>query len=916
MVPNQLLETKLYAPPPRPGVVARPRLARLLERGARAKLTVVSAPPGFGKSTLLAEWFAAALSGDARAAAWVSLDPADNDGGTFWTYVITALERAVTTIDNGASSLLAAGRVPIDSVLTTLLNALGEASTEVLLVLDDYHVIERPDIHEGMAFLLDHLPAQVHVILATRADPPLPLARFRARGDLVEIRAADLRFTEDEAASYLNGPMGLGLTPGDVAALEGRTEGWIAALQLAALSIGGRPDTGTFIATFTGDDRYIVDYLVEEVLERQPERIHRFLLETSILDRLTGSLCDAVTDSDDGGRTLEALEHANLFVVALDDRRRWYRYHHLFADVLRARLLAEQPALISTLHGRASHWFEEGGDEAGAIQHAFAAGDVARAADLTELAAPGLFAGRQEMTLRRWLDALPDETFERRPVLAVLHAASLLSTGDVSGVEARLRVGERWIAAAHDERARQDAEAAGMVVRFTDFLARLPSAIPLYRAALARMRGDTAEAIAQAEAALVAAGTDQPLQRGGAAGMLALAHWTAGDLDASYAAWVQSFEGLETAGHIADLLGVSIAMADIRRTQGRLGDARRIFERGLAIGMGTDATPLRGTADMHVGLSEIDRERNDLGAAEEHLAAAASLGDGLGLPQNPYRLRVALARVALAKGDPPEAVRQLDEAADRYDGDFFPDVRPIAAMRARILVSQGELAEARAWARDAGIAADDEPSYLREFDQATLARLLLAEGVRDRSDDTIEAAIDLGERLLAAAVDGGRGGSAIDVLIVLALARHTRRDIAGAAACLDRAVALAEPDGWVRVFLDEAAPMTALLGAIGDRAGHASLAGLRAAARSSAQHDAPRVTLVEPLSERETDVLRLLRSDLSGPDMARELHISINTLRTHTKSVYAKLGVNSRRAAVRRAEELGLLGHEGSVASA
>ena len=346
------------------------------------------------------------------------------------------------------------------------------------------------------------------------------------------------------------------------------------------------------------------------------------------------------------------------------------------------------------------------------------------------------------MTLRRWLDALPDETFERRPVLAVLHAASLLSTGDVSGVEARLRVGERWIAAAHDERARHDAEAAGMVVRFTDFLARLPSAIPLYRAALARMRGDTAEAIAQAEAALVAAGTDQPLQRGGAAGMLALAHWTAGDLDASYAAWVHSFEGLETAGHIADLLGVSIAMADIRRTQGRLGDARRIFERGLAIGMGTDATPLRGTADMHVGLSEIDRERNDLGAAEEHLAAAASLGDGLGLPQNPYRLRVALARVALAKGDPPEAVRQLDEAADRYDGDFFPDVRPIAAMRARILVSQGELAEARAWARDAGIAADDEPSYLREFDQATLARLLHDGERADAFDEAAEFAID------------------------------------------------------------------------------------------------------------------------------------------------------------------------------
>jgi LuxR family maltose regulon positive regulatory protein len=422
VVPGQLLETKLYAPRPRPGVVSRPRLFELLERGAGSKLTVVSAPPGFGKSTLLADWLGSRSAGHAASTAWVSLDSGDNDVASFWAYVIGALEMASTGVGSAARALLDSGRPPIESILTPLLNALGEVPNDVLLVLDDYHVIDRVEIHDGVAFLLDHLPPQVHVILAARADPPLPVARLRARGDLVEIRAADLRFTEDEAEAYLNGPMGLTLTSVDVAALEGRTEGWIAALQLAALSLGGRPDPGAFIADFAGDDRYIVDYLVEEVLERQPERIQRFLLETSILDRLTGSLCDAVTGDDDGRETLEALERANLFVVALDDRRRWYRYHHLFADVLRARLLAGRPGLAPTLHRRASSWFERNGDDAAAIEHALAAEDVARAADLIELATHDLRARRQEMTLRRWLDALPDATFEARPALAIAHA--------------------------------------------------------------------------------------------------------------------------------------------------------------------------------------------------------------------------------------------------------------------------------------------------------------------------------------------------------------------------------------------------------------------------------------------------------------------------------------------------------------
>ena len=390
-MPAALLETKFYVPRSRPGLVPRLRLRERLDRGTALKLTLISAPAGFGKTTLLTEWLAAgpAAPADERLAAWLSLDRGDNDPASFWAYVIAALRTVASGVGESALALLHTPQPPpIETVLTALLNDLGVVASETVLVLDDYHVIDARDVQDGMAFLLDHLPPWLHVVIASRADPALPLARLRARGELVETRAAELRFTPDEAVAYLNEMMGLQLTARDVAALEGRTEGWIAALQLAALSMQGRDDVAAFIAGFAGDDRYVVDYLGEEVLQRQPERVQAFLLQTSILGRLTGPLCDAVTGQGGGKTMLEALDRGNLFLVPLDDRRRWYRYHQLFADVLHARLLDEQPGQVPDLHRRASAWYQQNGEPSEAISHALAAEDFERAADLVRAGDP------------------------------------------------------------------------------------------------------------------------------------------------------------------------------------------------------------------------------------------------------------------------------------------------------------------------------------------------------------------------------------------------------------------------------------------------------------------------------------------------------------------------------------------------
>ncbi len=622
-----LLETKLRLPRRRRNEVPRPRLIEQLNRGLESPLTLVSAPAGFGKTTVLGEWLSNSSREPVRAA-WLSLDQGDNDPTLFWSYVIAALRTVADAVGSTALSLLESPQPSTEAVIAALINDLDALGEDLVLVLDDYHVVDERRVRDEVGFFLDHLPHNVHVVIASRADPTLPLARLRARGDLVEVRAADLRFTTAESKAYLTQKMGLGLTDQDVTALDGRTEGWIAALQLTALSMQGRDDAAQFIAGFAGDDRYIVDYLAEEVLQRQPDEVRRFLLQTSILDRLSAPLCDAVTTQSDSRGMLLALEQGNLFLTPLDDRREWYRYHQLFAGVLRTHLLDEQPGLVCDLHSRASAWYAGNREPSEAIRHAVSAGDLGRAADLAELAVPELRRDRREAEIRGWLRLLPADLVATRPVLNLGFVGALMSVGEFDEVEDRLDDVERLLSAG----------TADFVVVDDDQFRQLPGMLEMNRAAVELARGDLASTTAHARAAIGLAAEDDHMCRAGSSALLGLASWSAGELDAAYSAYAEGMAGLERAGFASDVVGGAVTLADIRIDQGRLGDALRIYERALDRAHG-EGRALRGIVDVYVGLSEIHCERGDLDAARELLGQVTSLGEHLGLPKSPFRSR-------------------------------------------------------------------------------------------------------------------------------------------------------------------------------------------------------------------------------------------------------------------------------------
>ncbi|KRE41096.1 hypothetical protein ASG74_14645 [Knoellia sp. Soil729] len=889
-----MVATKLYVPSVRPGLVTRDRLLGRLEDGASRRLTLVSAPAGFGKTTLVASWLARPEND--RAVAWLSLDAGDADLSVFWTGVVTALRGAFSRRGTEPAAQLAGLAVSADAMVPAIVNYLADSPDEVLLVLDDYHLADHPEVAAGMTFLVEHLPPNAHVVMCTRADPDLALARWRARGELVEVRAVDLRFTAAETAAYLEGTCTTRLTVGQVRALEDRTEGWIAALQLAAISLQDHADVGRFIEGFAGDDRYVVDYLIEEVLAHQKPVVRDFLLRSAVLDRFCAPLCDVLMGGEGADGMLRVLDRANLFLVALDDKRQWYRYHHLFADVLRARLFSEQPEVIPLLHRRASDWFENHDLADPAIRHALAAGDLDRASALIEAAMPAVRRERQEGVAQTWLHQLPEDVIRRRPALAVLSAGLLLVAGDLDGVSSRLDEAEEALAAA------QDAPTDGQALAQESL--GLPATIAIYRASLAQAHGDIEATVRHAQVALDLAAPEDHLARGGAAGFLGLSAWAQGDVPRALVTFQQAVHSLHAAGNVVDELTGTVVLADLWRASGRPRRAREICDEALR--RAETQGIARAAAELDVALAELDIESGGLDSARRHLDSAAGHSRGTAITESLFRSSVAEALLARAAGDFASAFAHLQQAEQLYRPGFFPDLRPIASLRARFQICEGDHGVAAEWAQERGVSLDEPVGHLREYDHLTLVRLMVATHRNEPDSDTINAVLALLERLGEAARASGRARSLTEIrmLTALALDAHGRRP--DALMVLGDAWELApEPDGYVRLFLDEGTPMTELLRAAQrhQRTSHHAQRLLASAGTATAATHLRPSTSVDELSERELEVLALLDSDLRGPEIARALFISHNTLRTHTKHIFTKLGVSSRRAAVMRARE-------------
>jgi LuxR family maltose regulon positive regulatory protein len=917
--PDLLLATKLHLPPAPPDLVRRSALAARLDAGLQRKLVLISAPAGFGKTTLLS----AALRDSARPTAWLSLDAGDNDPARFWAYVIAALQALHPGIAEEVLPLLRSKGAPIEGALTLLINALAAVPGDVTLVLDDYHMIEAAPVHTALAFLLDHLPERLHLAIAGRADPPLPLGRLRASGALVELRAADLRFTHDEVAGFLTEAMGRALAPDAIARLDARTEGWIAGLRLAALALQGRDDVDGFIAAFTGSHRYILDYLLEEVLARQAESVQHFLLETSILDRFTASLCAAVTGQDDTLIMLRQLEQANLFLAPLDEERRWYRYHQLFADFLQARLLQIDAERVPKLHRIAADWFERQGLVTDAVRHALASREAAYAAALVEAQAPTLLWRQGETTtLLGWLNALPDDEVRARPQLCLVRAWALLITGQFAAIEPWLAEVERHLGEGAGRGVVTRAAAGGTGQQASDDSDVLRGEAMAIRAGVAQLQGDFRHSVELCHRALDLLPPGNLLLRGGLMLNLGVAAWNEDDAPMGEQALAEASRISQRAGNLQAAVVALTVLGDLQVEQGRLHEAAATYSQAVEMGEVDGVQSVHAAGGAAVALGAVFREWNDLRTAEQRteqglrLARQWGFADGLA---HAYRY---LALLRAAQGNLPEAHAALRAALDVIrHSDLGPRVAATIGMeQARLWIATGELAGAVRWARESGLHVEDAPAYLQERAYLVLARLRMAE----RDDGAV---LGLLQRLRHAAAAGGRTTRVIEALVLEALALHTRGDTAQAVNVLARALALAEPEGYVRSFVDEGAPMAVLLERLLDAAHSGTLAragvtpayvrtlltALGHPPRDLTASTPPLVPvgtselLVEPLRPRELEVLRLLAAGRSNQEIAAALVVAVTTVKTHINNLYSKLGVRSRTQAVARARELNLL---------
>ncbi len=902
-----ILATKLYIPPPRPNMVLRPRLSERLNKGLQRQLTLISAPAGFGKTTLVSEWVATCE----RPVAWLSLDEGENDPARFLAYLVAALQTIASTIGAGVVGVLQAPQPPpTEAILTALLNDITTIPDHFVLVLDDYHVIDARPIDAALTFLLEHLPPQMHLVIATREDPQLPLARLRARGQLTELRAADLRFTRSEAAGFLKGMMGLNLSAQDIAALDERTEGWIAGLQLAAISMQGQQDTASFIQSFSGSHHFVLDYLLEEVLKQQSESVQAFLLRTSILNRLCGPLCDAVLGKDEGGRMkdetivehgadakyfslhpssfiLEQLERANLFIVPLDNERRWYRYHHLFADLLRQRLhqsiassTGDPQSRVNELHIRASQWYEDHGLELEAFAHAAAANDIVRAERLIEGHGIPLHVRGAVTTILNWLASLPTTVLNARPALWWRYASLLLVNGQTTGVEEKLDAAEAAL---------QDTEA-------DDTTRNLIGRIATARAVLALTRYQVEAIIAQSRRAVEYLHPNNLFTRATANWTLGIAYFLQGERAAARRSFTEAIALSQASGDMFTTILATIGLGNVQEVDNQLYLATETYGRVLQL---AGDQPLQIIYDAHLGLARIYYEWNELSAAEQYGRQSLHLARQYDRVIDRFIVcEVFLARLKLAQGDVDSAaalLAQADQSARQQN--FVHRIPEVTAAQVLTLLRQGKLAAAAHLAQTYDLPISQARVHLAQGDPSTALAVL--EPVRQQ----VEAKDWQDERL--------------KVMVVQAVALHAHGEKDQAVQLLFDALALAEPGGFIRLFVDEGMPMAQLLS---DAAAHGimpdyigKLLAVFEAEEQKRQDTSyrppasPTQTLIEPLSQRELEVLQLIAQGLSNREISQQLFLALDTVKGHNQKIFGKLQVQRRTEAVARARELGLL---------
>lgn len=904
---EHLLATKFYVPPIRVKHVPRERLTERLTTNLQRKLTLISAPAGFGKTTLVSEWIALLQAQttiqhqNKTKLAWLSLDESDNDLIRFLTYLVGALKRIDTpnpSLGDGVLNMLQSPQLPpLQSIMTLLINDLVEIECKVILVLDDYHVIDTSQIDDALLFFIDHLPPEIHLIIATRDDPQLPLARLRARGQLTELRATDLRFTPAEVNYFFRKVVGFDLSQEDILTLEQTTEGWIAGLQLAAISMQGHEDLTSLIRSFSGSNRHILDYLIEEVLERQSKAVQTFMLQTSILHQMSGSLCDALTGQNDGQATLEALERANLFIIPLDHDRIWYRYHHLFADLLRQRIGQNQQHDIVNLHRHAAEWYMQHGMPDEAVNHALQSGDYDWTATLIESFVDEVWYRDEHAKLHQWLSRLPAEAMANKPNLHIMFAWSSIAIGKLDEAEESVQKVENTV---------EKLINSGENAYSPDMIMTLQGRIAMTHAYLMLLRGDFKNTITLSRKALELLPPEDSAWRSTASIALADCYALSGDFKAAYPARLASVEETKAVGKLYPLLLANLKLAAAMRQGGHLHRLIEICQQNIQLATNNGLSQTITVGSLMAIMGEAMAELNQMDDAVYHATRGVELAENHGDIALLGWSYICLVRVLFSIGrfaDAQEIIERLEKANQQFD---IPPwiASPISAWQVRLYLAQGELDTASAWAETSQLETHQAPHYIREKEGLVLARVLMAQ-------ERLDEAISFLGHIHDAAESNGRAAHLIETLILIALALAAKDEENQAITTLERALSLAKPKGFFLSFVDEGPPMARLLYEAIERQIMPEYAQQLLAAFPDFETEQPTTTdeseWLEPLSERELEVLHLIAQGLSNADIATQLYLSQHTVKVHARNIYDKLGVHKRTQAVARARGLGIL---------